>query len=290
MAKARESAKTGKNTGTAKAATKKAGGKATKSSAAKPVSSAARKPASEKQTKAAAGKAAKPSEKAARVATAKEQVRASKPPQAARAERTAVPASGLDQAVQTEAGEARPAAQPLSPTSQDRVEPERQAAPSTAADEPSAAPEAEPEAVSELDGVRLPATQGKVGVFGGPRDHSAKPDDKLALPTGRHSQYERIRSLDAKGYYCAMRWDYRQKHMSPEEGKRWWANKKILITNPANGKSAVVRAVDYGPHENTGLAISISPGAADAVGVGVGDEINMVFADQKAALGPVTED
>src|SRR4030095_11676175 len=30
----------------------------------------------------------------------------------------------------------------------------------------------------------LPATQGKAGVFGGPKDRGMKPDDKLALPTG----------------------------------------------------------------------------------------------------------
>ena len=147
----------------------------------------------------------------------------------------------------------------------------------------------EPEEISELDGVRLPNSRGKVGVFGGPRDHSAKADDKLALPIGLHFQYERVRSLNGRSFYCAMRWDYRQNHMSPEEGKRWWANKRIVVTNPANGKSVVVRAVDYGPHENTGLAILISPGAAEALGVEVGGDVEMKFADQKAQLGPVQE-
>lgn len=304
MAKARESAKPGKNAGPAKAAAKKASRKTTKKPAAKPGPSAAKKSGSEKPARPAGAKGAKRSEKTAPVAAAKEQVRASTPVQAARAEPTAGPATGPEPVVKPVTSETPPAAErPQPQPSRVQADIERRAAstPSaaTAADRPSAAPteeppellpEAEAEPVSELEGVRLPATRGKVGVFGGPKDHSAKPDDKLALPTGRHSQYERIRSLDARGYYCAMRWDYRQKHMSPEEGKRWWANKKILITNPANGKSAVVRAVDYGPHESTGLAISISPGAADAVGVSVGDEINMVFADQKSPLGPVVGD
>src|ERR1044071_9183075 len=83
-----------------------------------------------------------------------------------------------------------------------------------------------------LDAAHLPATQGKVGVFGGPKDHGYKPDDKLALPTGPHFVYERIRTLNPKSFYCAMRWDYRFQHMSPEEGKRWWANKKLQVTNP----------------------------------------------------------
>src|SRR5262245_2215375 len=94
-----------------------------------------------------------------------------------------------------------------------------------------------------LDGFQLPAVYGKAGVFGGPKDRSAKPDDKLALPTGLHFQYERYRSLNPKSFYCAMRWDYRQEHKSTEEGKRWWANKKLLVANPANGRSVAVRAV-----------------------------------------------
>src|SRR5262249_39038160 len=157
-----------------------------------------------------------------------------------------------------------------------------------------AKPQAEPEAPlegepGELDGVRLPAAGGKVGVFGGPKDRSVKPDDKLGLPTGRHYQFEQFRTLNPKSYYCAMRWEYRQQHMSAEEGKRWWANKKIAVTNPANNKTVVVRAVDYGPHENTGMAIAISPGAAEAIGVEQGHQVVVEFADEKAQLGPVTE-
>ena len=140
----------------------------------------------------------------------------------------------------------------------------------------------------EMEGVRLPAGSGKVGVFGGPRDRSVKPDDKLGLPTGRHYQFEQFRTLNPKSYYCAMRWEYRQQHMSAEEGKRWWANKKIAVTNPANNKTVVVRAVDYGPHENTGLAIAISPGAAEAIGIETGQEVVIAFADEKAQLGLLT--
>ena len=141
---------------------------------------------------------------------------------------------------------------------------------------------------SVLDAAHLPATSGKVGVFGGPKDRGYKPDDKLALPTGPHSAFERVRTLNPKSYYCMMRWDYHIEHMSPEEGKRWWANKKLLVTSPKSGQSVVVRAVDFGPHENTGLAISVSPGALESLGVEVGDEVEIAFADQKAPLGPVT--
>ena len=140
-----------------------------------------------------------------------------------------------------------------------------------------------PQAVDEHP--QLPATHGKVGVFGGPKDRGIKPDDKLALPTGPHGVYERIRSLNPKSFYCAMRWNYHVQHMTPEEVKRWWANKKLLATNAKNGSAVVVRAVDYGPHENTGLDISISPGAAEALGVEVGDEVDIALADPKAPFG-----
>lgn len=148
---------------------------------------------------------------------------------------------------------------------------------------------AAPETASAPDNAQLPAAKGKVGIFGGPKDRGIKPDDKLALPTGPYFAYELVRTLNPKSFYCSMRWDYHLQHMSPEEGKRWWANKKLLITNPANGSAVVARAVDYGPHENTGLDIGISPGAAEALGVAPGDEVEIAFADQKAPTGPVNE-
>jgi hypothetical protein len=146
-----------------------------------------------------------------------------------------------------------------------------------------------PEGLGEkttLDDALLPSTSGKIGVLGGPKDRGIKPDDKLSLPAGPHFAYERVRSLDPKSFYCAMRWNYKLFNMSPEEAKRWWANKKLLVT-AGSGKRVVVRAVDYGPHENTGLDISVSPGAAEALGVQVGDEVRIAFADHGAHLGPV---
>ncbi|HWP45284.1 MAG TPA: hypothetical protein VNO14_18725 [Blastocatellia bacterium] len=142
---------------------------------------------------------------------------------------------------------------------------------------------------STLENVKLPATRGKAVIFGGPKDRGIKPDDKLSLPTGPHFVYERVRSLNPKSFYCAMRFDVHIEHKSPEESKRWWANKKILVTNPANGNAVVVRAVDIGPHESTGYDIGLSPGAAQALGIEPGAEVEMVFADQKAQFGPVSK-
>lgn len=158
------------------------------------------------------------------------------------------------------------------------------AAASNAAD---AAPPAGAGSASALDPALLPAQRGKLGVFGGPKDRGIKPDDKLALPTGRHFTFERVRSLNPKGFYCAMRWDYHALGKSIGEGQRWWANKKLLVTNPTNGVSIVVRAVDYGPPESTGLSIAVSPGAAEALGAAVGDEVEIAFADPRLPAGVV---
>ena len=137
------------------------------------------------------------------------------------------------------------------------------------------------------DAALLPAQRGKIGIFGGPKDRGIKPDDKLALPTGKHFTYERVRSLDPRGFYCAMRWDYRALGKTLEEGKRFWANKRLLITNLASGLAIVARAVDYGPHENSGLDIAVSPGAAEALGVNVGDDVEVNLADPGSPLGLV---
>lgn len=144
------------------------------------------------------------------------------------------------------------------------------------------------QAINTLDGISLPAASGKAGLLGGPKDRGVKPDDKLALPTGKHFTFERVRSLNPKSFYCAMRWDYKLPNQSPEEAKRWWANKKIEVTNPANGNKVIVRAVDYGPHENTGFVISLSPIALEALGIEIGGDVEIVFADQKAPTGVVT--
>ena len=154
----------------------------------------------------------------------------------------------------------------------------------TAADS-STAKEATPAGV--LDPAMLPAQRGKVGVFGGPKDRGIKPDDKLALPTGRHFTFERVRSLNPKSFYVAMRWDYHILGKSIGEGQRWWANKKLLVTNPTNGISVVLRAVDYGPPDSTGLDIAVSPGAAEALGVEIGDEVEIAFADPRLPAGVV---
>lgn len=204
------------------------------------------------------------------------------------AEATAVPGSketvsSPDETTEPKKSKAAAAAAAATPPAPPEAPKEEQAAAEEATGETASE---SPKEADVTDNSLLPATSGKVGIFGGPKDRSIKPDDKLELPIGRHFTYERARSLNWKSFYCAMRWNYRLLHMSPEEGKRWWANKKLTVTNPATGQSVIVRAVDYGPHEKSGLDILISPGAFEAIGVEAGSEVEISFADQKAPLGP----
>lgn len=74
------------------------------------------------------------------------------------------------------------------------------------------------------------------------------------------------------------------------QSAKWWHNKKILVTNPENGKQVVVRIQDKGPHGKTGAAIDLSPIAMEAIGGALGGslgKVNFQFADQNAPVGPV---
>ena len=197
---------------------------------------------------------------------------------------------------QAKSGSKKDAAQKSSAKAQDKTS-KRGSTDSSAATEAAAekskaassAPPASPEPPTITEQPELPSTHGKISVFGGPKDRGIKADDKLALPTGPHGVYERVRSLNPKSFYCSMRWNYHVQHLTPEEVKRWWANKKLLITNAKNGNAVIARAVDYGPHENTGLDIGLSPGAAEALGVEIGDEVDIALADPKSQLGKTGE-
>ena len=77
------------------------------------------------------------------------------------------------------AGKDQAAAKPASKAAS-KVSPEKESTASSGV--PDTAPSGEA-GQGVLENAHLPATHGKVGVFGGPKDRGVKPDDKLALPT-----------------------------------------------------------------------------------------------------------
>jgi hypothetical protein len=155
---------------------------------------------------------------------------------------------------------------------------------------------------SEFD---VPAKEGLSSKFGGPKDKGVKPTETTALQPGL------ARDLKSEtDYYCAMRWEYCDKNGDPfypdpvdkawksqtdsklydpkvEGSQPWWNSRKIMVTNPNNGKSVVVKPVDSGPHEDiTNKAIDLSEAAQKAIGVSDSDLVQISMTDDDVALGP----
>jgi hypothetical protein len=140
----------------------------------------------------------------------------------------------------------------------------------------------------------LPATTGKISWFASDAGDSCKTQSEsktgkcLAQQTGCPS--DRVANPGAWNdclgesygvvWYAAMRW--------PVAEKSSWYNKKILVTNPANGKSVVLEIKDFGPAESTGRVIDVSKTALAALGANTDDVVNIAFADENAQLGLVS--
>jgi len=122
----------------------------------------------------------------------------------------------------------------------------------------------------------LPATQGKISWFS-----SAETNNPGAW--GEWLGVCQSQDDATRYWYVAMRW-------KPWDaaGRVWWHNKKILVTNPRNGKAVVLAAKDWGPAEWTGRVIDVSKRALEELGVKTDDVVNIDFADQNASLGPIS--
>jgi len=134
---------------------------------------------------------------------------------------------------------------------------------------------------------QLPATSGKISYFASDDGHSGVCDPAA----WGELLGENCGTDDATKYwYCAMRWPYVNAPTEAElyEAKAWWHDKKILVTNPTNGKQVVLAAKDWGPAEWTGRVIDVSKTAIDALGALTDDTVNIEFADQSAELGELS--
>lgn len=139
------------------------------------------------------------------------------------------------------------------------------------------------------------AISGKCSTFGGPYDKGVSPSEGLALvePSDLDQLWFRrlflpeqpanttglARRLDPKTYYCAMRWAYTSS-LAGEDGRlpivttREELRKNYVVVG--NGtKTFRVRPVDWGPHVDTGRVIDLSPGLAEALGVGTDDNVTV---------------
>lgn len=117
--------------------------------------------------------------------------------------------------------------------------------------------------------------KGKISWFGTKEDDGVEVDETGAL-TG-----EILHDLAEDDFFCAMRWSYEP------NGKRFWVNQRILVVNPVNQKSAIVRAVDWGPNTRTGRILDLSPKTLEVLDAETDDHLLCAFATSDAPLGLV---
>lgn len=142
----------------------------------------------------------------------------------------------------------------------------------------------------------LPATSGKCSAFGGPSDASTL-HGFMAL-TGEPG------AKPHDDWYCAMRWGY---YAMDADGVghhpvgtttqqnaaiNWLRNRKLVVTNPRNGKAVVVRAADWGPGglvDANARAIDLSPRTLKILGLDTDGQVDIRWApNQSLNLGPIT--
>ena len=134
--------------------------------------------------------------------------------------------------------------------------------------------------------------EGKMSTFGGPTDTGMSANEGIALFTPADLQDPKYsylflptpppgttglgRRLDPEKYYFACRWNYND---TPREFlKRALAR----VENPANGRAADARRVDWGPNISTGRVADLSPGLAKALGLQTDDFVRITISALRA--------
>ena len=131
--------------------------------------------------------------------------------------------------------------------------------------------------------------RGSISWFGGPDDMGVGPTETCAI-TGEIARQlndpmnpsaSTLASRPEDYYYAAMRWNY-----SPN-GRTFWQDARILVTNPITGMQLVVRPVDWGPNTSTGRVIDLSPQSLADLGLTTDDFVLVAFALPDTPLGVV---
>jgi N-acetylmuramoyl-L-alanine amidase len=134
--------------------------------------------------------------------------------------------------------------------------------------------------------------EGKMSTFGGPLDFGMAPDEGLALfekPDLTNPKYAYLflpapppgtsglgRRLNPQQYYFACRWNY------ADTSKEFLRRALARVENPANGRTADARPVDWGPHPSTGRVADLSPGLAAALGLNTDDVVRITISARRA--------
>jgi N-acetylmuramoyl-L-alanine amidase len=125
---------------------------------------------------------------------------------------------------------------------------------------------------------------GKCSWFGGPADQGVSPSEGLAfiyditeenqflfLPLQPSGTSGLARRLNPRVAYCAMRFDY-EKHP-----KDTLLAKTVLVRNIKTGIALKCTPADWGPHEDTGRLIDLSPAMFDNLELQTDNEVEVTF-------------
>src|SRR6059058_3102214 len=134
--------------------------------------------------------------------------------------------------------------------------------------------------------------EGKMSTFGGPHDLGMAANEDVALFSKADLQNPKYtylflpasppgtsglgRRLNPDQYYFACRWDYAA---TPKEFLR---RALARVENPANGRAADARPVDWGPHPSTGRVADLSPGLVAALGLDTDDIVRITISARRA--------
>jgi N-acetylmuramoyl-L-alanine amidase len=134
--------------------------------------------------------------------------------------------------------------------------------------------------------------EGKMSTFGGPHDLGMAANEDLAFFTKADLQNPKYaylflpapppgtsglgRRLNPEQYYFACRWNYAE---TPREFLR---RALARVENPANGRTADARPVDWGPHPSTGRVADLSPGLAAVLRLDTDDVVRITISARRA--------
>lgn len=93
-----------------------------------------------------------------------------------------------------------------------------------------------------------------------------------------------------EAWYIVQRWCYDRRCFKGTAvgAKEDYLRKRVVVTNPATGKSVVTSVLDWGPAAFTGRVSGLSPEAALSIGADTGTNLKYGWAvDQNVPLGPV---
>ncbi|MCC7078878.1 MAG: M23 family metallopeptidase [Acidimicrobiia bacterium] len=152
--------------------------------------------------------------------------------------------------------------------------------PAAAQQAPNAGDASSPSGAPPDDAI-LPATRGRISVFGGRGTGDAAGPLPLGYP-GEHGD------APVDGFYVAMRWPlpYARGGAETPGSTEWLRHRRIVVT--FRGRSVVGRVADWGPAAWTGRVIDVGPDLMAALGTQTDDTVDIAWAPgNDVPLGPI---